>query len=189
MYLVFDTETTGLPLDWKAAVTDVDNWPRLVQLGWMRFDAQYQAVEEASFIVRPSGFRIPAQAARIHGISHAHALAQGEPLQTVLRQFEVAVAASMYVIAHNLDYDEKVMGAEFLRAGLPLPFKDKQLTCTKSAATAYCRLPGKHGFKWPTLAELHRHLFGHGFADAHTALGDVKATARCFFELRLRGIV
>jgi len=30
MYLFFDTETTGLPRNWKAPVTDLDNWPRMV---------------------------------------------------------------------------------------------------------------------------------------------------------------
>ena len=32
MYLIFDTETTGLPKNWKAPLTDFDNWPRMVQL-------------------------------------------------------------------------------------------------------------------------------------------------------------
>jgi hypothetical protein len=35
MYLFFDTETTGLPKSWKAPVTDVNNWPRLVQLAFL----------------------------------------------------------------------------------------------------------------------------------------------------------
>ena len=27
MYLIFDTETTGLPKNFKAPITDTDNWP------------------------------------------------------------------------------------------------------------------------------------------------------------------
>ena len=38
MYLFFDTETTGLPKNWKAPITDLENWPRLVQLAWLVYD-------------------------------------------------------------------------------------------------------------------------------------------------------
>ncbi|NCG44635.1 MAG: DNA polymerase III subunit alpha, partial [Proteobacteria bacterium] len=45
--------------------------------------------------------------------------------------------------------------------------------------------PGGRGgrFKTPKLGELHHHLFGEDFADAHNATADVEATARSFFEL------
>ncbi|MCX6741278.1 MAG: hypothetical protein NTY61_02675, partial [Candidatus Parcubacteria bacterium] len=33
-YLFFDTETTGLPKNWKAPIEDLDNWPRIVQIAW-----------------------------------------------------------------------------------------------------------------------------------------------------------
>ncbi|KAF0237889.1 MAG: DNA polymerase III subunit [Prolixibacteraceae bacterium] len=39
MYLFFDTETTGLPKNWKAPVTDLNNWPRLVQLAYLLYDS------------------------------------------------------------------------------------------------------------------------------------------------------
>jgi hypothetical protein len=35
MYLFFDTETTGLPSNYKAPATDLNNSPRLVQLAWL----------------------------------------------------------------------------------------------------------------------------------------------------------
>ena len=34
-YLFFDTETTGLPRNWSAPVSDLNNWPRLVQIAWI----------------------------------------------------------------------------------------------------------------------------------------------------------
>lgn len=36
-YLFIDTETTGLPKEYDAPYTDIDNWPRLVQLAWIVF--------------------------------------------------------------------------------------------------------------------------------------------------------
>jgi DNA polymerase III subunit epsilon len=189
MYIVFDTETTGLPKDWKAPVSQVDNWPRLVQLGWMLFNADKELVSEANLIVQPNGFTIPLQASKIHGITQERALSEGQPVGVVLAQFRAALDAAQVVVAHNLDYDEKVMGAEFIRASLPDLLAGKQKLCTKTAATNYCQLPGKYGYKWPTLDELHRKLFGGGFEDAHNALGDVRATARCYFELKVRGVM
>jgi hypothetical protein len=38
MFLIFDTETTGLPRDYNAAITDLDNWPRMVQIAWQLHD-------------------------------------------------------------------------------------------------------------------------------------------------------
>lgn len=45
------------------------------------------------------------------------------------------------------------------------------------------------GFNGPILQELHNHLFNEDFDGAHDALADVKATARCFFELKRLGIL
>ena len=45
MYLIFDTETTGLPLNWKAPLTDFNNWPRMVQLAWQIHDKTGDLVE------------------------------------------------------------------------------------------------------------------------------------------------
>jgi DNA polymerase III subunit alpha len=51
--------------------------------------------------------------------------------------------------------------------------------------TELCRLPrwGNAGFKWPTLMELHVHVFGEPYDDPHDAASDLRACARCFFKL------
>ena len=33
-YVIFDTETTGLPTDWKSPFPYLNNWPRLAQIAW-----------------------------------------------------------------------------------------------------------------------------------------------------------
>ena len=74
----------------------------------------------------------------------------------------------------------------FIRLGIEnnltsLPRLD---TCTEKTALM-CQIPGGRGgkFKLPTLTELHNHLFGVGFGEAHNATADVEATTRCFLEL------
>lgn len=59
MYLFFDTETTGLPRNWKAPVTDLDNWPRMVQIAWVLSDNTGNRIETKDFIIKPEGYIIP----------------------------------------------------------------------------------------------------------------------------------
>ena len=69
MYLIFDTETTGLPRDFKAAHTDTNNWPRVVQLAWQLHDLEGNLVENKEFLIKPDGFVIPYESQKVHGIS------------------------------------------------------------------------------------------------------------------------
>jgi len=58
------------------------------------------------------------------------------------------------------------------------------------SSTKYCKLPHKYGgFKWPNLQELHLKLFKSEFEEAHNAFADVKACAKCFFELKKRRVL
>lgn len=186
MYIVIDCETTGLPRNWKAPVTDLDNWPRMIQIAWARFDEQSQPIESRSFLIQPDGFTIPQEAQRVHGISTERAMADGKPLFAALSEFSDAVGNSEVIVAHNLRFDETVISAEYLRLNLVPPFGDKKRFCTMVGTTNLCRLPGQFGFKWPSLSELHHFLFGTGFEEAHDAGADVAACADCFLELRRR---
>jgi len=190
-FLFFDCETTGLPLTRHFSPDDVSGWPHLVQIAWGIYDASGRAEETRCHIVRPEGFRIPADATRIHGISHARAVQEGRPLAEVLGEFlEAAARPGIALVAHNLDYDFRVVGAELVRLGKPLRLLECPGICTMKTTTDVCRLPrpgGGMGFKWPTLAELHDFLFGRSYEGAHDALRDLEACARCFFELRRIG--
>lgn len=189
LYLVIDCETTGIPRDWRAPVTDVRNWPRVVQLAWMLLNESDQPIESASHLVQPDGFTIPVDAQRIHGITTSRAKAEGKPLANVLEELSVADQRSRVVVAHNMDFDYKIIAAEYLRLGLGLPFKGKSLLCTMKGSTNYCRIPGPYGYKWPTLPELHHVLFGDDCAEAHDAAVDVAICAKCFLELKRRRVV
>src|SRR5512137_871 len=112
MYLFLDTETTGFPARWDAPCADTANWPRLVQIAWVRADAGGQLFDEQVHVVRPLGFSIPKDAERIHGISTARALREGRALGGVLGQFAAALDQSSVVVAHNLACDEYVVAAE-----------------------------------------------------------------------------
>jgi DNA polymerase III epsilon subunit-like protein len=57
------------------------------------------------------------------------------------------------------------------------------------SSTDFCKIKGRRGYKWPSLEELHILLFGDTFESAHSALADVRACAKCFFELKRRGVI
>ena len=189
MFLFFDTETTGIPKNWKAPVTDLDNWPRLVELAWILCDDGGQKVDAHSAIVRPDGFIIPAEAAGVHGITTERARGEGADLVEVLEVFSDAVSRADTLVAHNMRFDEKIVGAELLRTRIPSTFDGKPRTCTMRSSTAFCGLPGKYGPKWPTLEELHVALFGVSPDVSHEAGADAAVCARCFFELRAKGVI
>ena len=186
MYLIFDTETTGLPKRWNAPVTDTDNWPRCIQIAWQLHDAMGNLLEHQDYLVAPDGFDVPFEAEQIHGISTALAQDQGLPLLEVLERFTAALEKCHFVVGQNVGFDLNIMGAEFHRAGIENLLTQKPVldTCTEQTAMM-CQIPGGRGgkFKLPTLTELHQHLFGEPFGEAHNATADVEATSRCFLEL------
>ncbi|MCG8476048.1 MAG: DNA polymerase III subunit alpha [Cytophagales bacterium] len=186
MYLIFDTETTGLPKNYSAPITDHDNWPRMVQLAWQMHDEKGDLVEVKNYIVKPDGYSIPFNAAKIHGITTQRAEQQGIELSVVLEEFEKDLKRAKFGIGHNIEFDYNIVGAEMSRLGRNTSIMmDKPPIDTKDKGTDYCQIPGGRGgkFKWPTLTELHKKLFGEGFAEAHNASADVEATARCFLEM------
>lgn len=189
MYLFFDTETTGLPRNWKALVSDVNNWPRLVQLAYISYDQEGNKLAEGNFIIKPAGFTIPLDASRVHGITTERAITEGHDLTLVLQNFQDMVKQAEYLVAHNMSFDEKIIGAEFLRAGMANMVALKKKICTMDKSTLFCAIPGPYGYKWPKLSELHYKLFGVGFDEAHNAAVDINATARCFWELNKRGLI
>ena len=188
MYLIFDTETTGLPHSYTAPITELDNWPRLVQIAWQLHDSKGKLLSNHSFIVKPEGFTIPFNSEKIHGISTKRALAEGRDLKEVLGVFTEDLSKSSVVVGHNVDFDNRITGAEFVRIdaetqGNALMEMDK--IDTSEVSKEYCQLQGGIGgrLKAPKLIELHEKLFGAGFEDAHDAAYDVDATAKCFFGL------
>lgn len=189
MYLFFDTETTGLPKNWKAPIEDHENWPRLVQIAWQQYDNSQKQIASHNYIIKPSGFEIPLQASNVHGITTERAIREGYPLRDILNEFSRAINDSKYLIAHNMNFDEKIAGAEFIRENIENNLFNTKKICTMHSSTDFCKIEGPYGYKWPTLSELHTILFNNDFEDAHDAKADVGACVNCFFELKKLGVI
>lgn len=190
MFLIFDTETTGLPLRDDAPLTDFENWPRAVQISWQLHDLEGKLVEVKDFVIKPDGFDIPFNAARVHGITTEVAEHYGVPLEEAMAEFSEAVKKSKYLVGHNIQFDINILGCEYLRLGEDNQLEGIANIDTSKETTNYCQLPGGKGgvYKYPKLEELYRKLFNEGFAEAHNAAADVEATTRAFLELVRIGV-
>ena len=185
MYLIFDTETTGLPKKWNAPISDSENWPRCVQLAWQLHDNNGKLISHQSSIIKPDGFDIPFESEKVHGISTVLANEIGENLNNVLEKFNSDLSKAKYIVGHNLKFDINIVGAEFFRLKIDNSLNKKNIldTCTEKTANL-CQIQGGRGkFKFPTLIELYKYLFNDDFQQAHNASADVEATSRSFFEL------
>ncbi|MBN1168207.1 MAG: 3'-5' exonuclease [Methanospirillaceae archaeon] len=144
-----------------------------------------------SSLIIPERYTIPQSATAIHKITNERALAEGEPVLSVLSRFSEAVLQADIIVGHNVLFDRSIVTAEFARAQQDAPILGLPYHCTMKTTSDICKIPHKsnrQGYKWPTLKELHMHLFGTDFDDAHDALADVFACMRCYLELKKRGL-
>lgn len=187
--LFFDTETTGKPINYSAKVTDTENWPRIIQIGYIITDDEGVEITRFDSLVKPDGWEIPKEEFWIkHGYSTEKNELLGLPMTTILNLFIGAIHTFDIglIVAHNVSFDMNVIGAEMVRyerkIGKPIYW-----ACTMIEGTNVCKIPNKRGYKWPKLEELVRFLFDKELEGAHDALADVSACCECFFELVKRG--
>lgn len=181
MFLILDTETTG--------VTPSD---RLVSISWALFDHAGAQQTVAYHVIYPDGFTIPSAAVAIHGISTDDARRRGIPVKDALTQLSADIErhAPLLFVGHNVGFDRPIVLNEYARLGTPTKLGTLPTYCTMKSTANFCRIPRYNGgYKWPTLEELHRKLFGRPHTAAHDARADVIACAKCFFELRRLGVV
>ena len=134
MYLIFDTETTGLPKRYNAPVSDTDNWPRCIQIAWQLHDDMGRLIEHEEHLVKPDGFDIPYDSERIHGISTDLAAERGLSLEEVAKQFGEVLAKAKFLVGQNVGFDVNIMGCELFRLGMENPMPEMQVldTCTEN---------------------------------------------------------
>ena len=185
MILFFDTETTGFVR--KNIPHNDPKQARVCQLAALLCEPSGDVIAEMNVIIRPDGWEIPSQVAAIHGIDTDRANRVGIPIAQALSVFGALHDLAILYVAHNFDFDNQMMEIESFC--LPsFKWRPTQSYCTMKTSTPICQIPSaRGGFKWPKLQEIHKHLFGVEFEDAHDAMADVRATKRVFFELKARG--
>ena len=184
MYLIFDTSALAQPRSWKAPVTDVFSWPRMLHISWIVLDADLKPIEDYNCLIKPKGFQITESAAEKHHLDIEKVTNSGDDLAQVLTKFSESVDRVEYIFSHNLKFNENIVGAEFIRSGIKHNLFKSEKYCLMQEGTYYCKLPGKRGgYKWPSLQEMHTILFRQKFSPSNNARADVIAASRCFIKL------
>lgn len=190
MKLFFDTETTGVPKNYKAPVSDVENWSRLVQLGYILVD-NGKILHEHEAIIKPVGFEIPVEVSNVHGITTEMAMREGKDIRLELSDFLWWANYCDTIIGHNISFDMNIVGAEFWRLHGKNPLEGRKTICTMMSGIDFCGLPGKFPgkLKYPKLEELYMALFLKPLEQKHTALDDIQHTVECYHAMIERGII
>lgn len=192
-FILFDTETTGLPRDRNVPpMSAPGNWPDIVSISWMVFE-DVRLVSAKSYIINPHGWRVPPESTAIHGISDSFALRTGSMLDVVLDEFRSDVIESDVVVAHNLAFDKNVVDAAWAwrvcpKKGLrPVPdFRWSPIqVCTAESGKTMCKFAFPDNplrFRFPKLGELYTHLLNKPSPyPAHSSLFDTMTLADIFF--------
>lgn len=173
--LVFDTETTGLPLHGKAPLA---RQPRCIEFGAVLLDAAGEIVEEFNQLIDP-GEQIEAVITKITGITNAD-LAGQPRIADVMPRIRALFAQASTAIAHNLAFDRSIVQFELDRLAMPA---DEFPWCARMLCTVEATM-GEWGRR-PKLLELYAATMGRPLTQTHRALDDAKALAEIVVELGL----
>lgn len=183
--IFFDTETTGKIQPWTLPPTEFKKYPRIVSLAYEVTDEKFNVIESGHSIIHPDGSApSSAEAFYIHGITEMDRIMKGKRLKDVLNEFWNLVGNCDYFVAHNLEFDLKMVSSETKRLRLPYKFPETGGICTMKIGKDMVKLPhrrkNRDGYKNPKLAELYRFIFDEDFENAHDAAADVTACRKCF---------
>lgn len=191
--LIFDLETSGLIPKGCKWNENYNEFPYIVSIAWL-----FKGKEEYH-IIKPTGYDIPEESTKVHGITTEQALAQGENFADVITKFIQDSLNAGMICGHNIHFDTSIVKANILRYmgqnffdGYKCEdalFKGKRIdTMTSSMKWVDARaINGR--LKFPNLTELYHRCFPHTDFDAHNALADVKAVQACLPKLLENGLI
>ena len=182
--LVYDTETTGLPLFKEPS--EHPGQPHIVQLGAVLVDLDtWQILSTLDVMVRPEGWTIPEEVSKIHGITTEMAGDLGVP-ESLAAEMLLDMWRGRLRIAHNEQFDARIVRIACMRHFEPTQadaWKEGVAECTANLATPIVKIPptermkaaGFTKFKTANLGEAFKHFTGRDLVGAHSALVDVRA--------------
>lgn len=197
--LIFDTETTGLPKRWNSKNPKwYLDYPNIIQISWLLYDMNNNKIlDESDYIVKlDENIKIDEQSIKIHNISREKSIKEGQNIKEILTKFNFLLKSCDLLVAHNLDFDKKMIIAENLRNNIsnPFLFVNNKEYCTMKETKDLCKirfnniytknyLNERENYKYPKLEELHQILFNVKPIHLHNSLNDVYICFRCFYKL------
>jgi len=205
-FLIVDTETTGLPIVYDAPFTDLNNWPRIIELSWELCWENGETIEKACDLIQPDGWRFPTgDFWKEHGFNEAESMLNGVDIIIALTNLATAMNCADVMICFNMSYDKPIIEAEMYRYKIfpktvrkqmiennivpSIGFRDEniklQKDCAKLLSTPILKLPGFRGnYSWPKLEIAYQYMFGEPMTGAHHASSDVEATKKVYLWIK-----
>ena len=186
--LVFDVETNGLFNKYQPD-------PYIIKLSYILFNLETLAVIDVfdKYINIDESINIPWTVINVNGITH-HRCKTGIPIEEALQHFDNALLKCDLLIAHNYNFDSKMIDVERKRCIVNNKLTDNNLNlsnvkshCTMINSTNICKIISKYKegeYKWPTLSELHNHLFNYVPNGLHDSLTDIKVCLKCYLKIQ-----
>jgi DNA polymerase III epsilon subunit-like protein len=194
-YIVFDTETTGLP-----QMINYQTFPkydylkgydtaRLIQLSWGIYNADDSLLSIENVHVKPNNFTI--NNSHIHGITNEIAAEKGIPVEEALCKFVEAINREdvMYIVCHNISFDVNIIKSELYRLykkGYLDVFAKKKLICTLAQAN---KMKSDGLIPNAKLGTVYQHFYNEDIKNAHNAEYDVLNTGKVFHKMRELGLI
>lgn len=191
--VVFDTETSGLPL-FKQPSEHPDQ-PHIVQLGACLVDVDTQKVlSTIDVMCKPDGWLIPDDVAAIHGITTEMAGDLGVP-ESLAVEMLLDLVGDRVKVAHNAPFDNRIVRIACMRHFEPSQadaWAEGPYECTALLATPILKIPptdrkkaaGFNKFKTPNLREAVLHFTGKPLENAHSAIADVHGCMDVWFAIK-----
>ncbi|REC79233.1 3'-5' exonuclease [Chryseobacterium elymi] len=185
-YLLFiDTETTGIPKRWNLPYSETENWPSAIQVSWIIYDENGREVKRTNCYIDVDDLKISAKSFKIHGITREFLSKNGQVRSFVLEKLSADIQKYQpLIIGHFTEFDIHTLSCDFHRAGLENPFQQSRFYCTMLKSKDYILNPNVIYLR---LNQLFEFLFNKKMERSHNAMIDAEMTAKCFFEIRLRG--
>lgn len=206
-FLVFDTETTGLPQTKFINPLTLHQWPHIVQFSYIIYDASLNViVESKDYIIKlPKSILISEESTTIHGITSEMSYNNGVSIDEVLKEFFYFLRGVDKLIGHNIEFDINMIKVGLLRLinsnsltkeqlkiykyDLHYLTNYKNISCTLKDSIQFCNIQlidknGKPYLKYPKLIELHEKLFNKIPSNLHNSFNDILVTLRCFMKLK-----
>lgn len=203
--LVFDTETNGKRA--KGRDPALSSEPAITQIAAILFEGRRPVAHLSCFIhpLRFNGTPAPVpdpelsptgtlseqdyKFFRDSGITEERIALVGRPLKVALAEFNQMVKVADRIVAHNIQFDDPVLRSNYSRIVAPQrEYWDTPKFCTMKTLEPVLKLPGKYGYKFPTLDESYRALVNPlGFSGAHDAMVDVQACSEVLWAIEDNG--
>lgn len=206
-FLVFDTETTGLPQSKFISPCTLHQWPHIVQFSYIIYDSSLNdIIDSKDYIIKlPENILITEESTKIHSITNEISSKSIICINEVLNEFFYYLKGVDKLIGHNIEFDINMVKVALLRLinsdsltkkqlksykyDLHFLTNYKDISCTLKESIQFCNIQildknGKPYLKYPKLIELHEKLFNKSPINLHNSFNDILVTLRCFMKLK-----